>query len=38
MIETDKRKTCQFQILAEGSWADLHFDEVFTSQAIKEYY
>ncbi len=22
----------------EGSWADIHFDEVFTSTAIKEYY
>ena len=24
--------------VVKGSWADLHFDEVFTSQAIKEYY
>ena len=22
----------------KGSWADVHFDEVFTGKAIKEYY
>ncbi len=24
--------------VAEGSWADIHFDEVFTGNAVKEYY
>ena len=35
----DRMISVQYTVkVVKGSWADLHFDEVFTSQAIKEYY
>lgn len=34
-IQLDKSYTVKVK---EGSWADIHFDEVFQGQAIKEYY